>query len=436
MQLKMSANLNSVLIRGASGSFFIKIVGTGVLFGTQIALARMLGVENYGIYIYVLAWVNILALFSKLGLDTSALRYVPRYHSQQEWGLLKGFLKYSGSLYFVFSVLVAIVVAMIAWQYHGGSANELVLAFLISCLLLPVIVHMQMISAYLQSFKRVILAQAPDLIVRPLILIIGVFLFYKFNKSFVDASTGILFNFLASTVTVILLSKFLRNVIPEQLGANNKKYKIKEWNKVSLTFLLLSGFELVLLQIDIIMLGYFINTKEAGLYAAASKLVRLVSFGLVAINTIAAPMISQLYNSEEKSSLQSIMTLAAICGLLYSVPAGIVIIYFGNKLLGLFGTMFVSGYTALIILTVGRLADSLTGLVGYLMTMTDHHSAAMKIQGATVIVNITMNLILIPIYGMNGAAIATAFSMISWNCMSLIYVKTKLKINPTVLSIY
>ena len=68
--------------------------------------------------------------------------------------------------------------------------------------------------------------------------------------------------------------------------------------------------------------------------------------------------------------------------------------------------------------------------------MTDHHLAAMKIQGATVVLNITMNMILIPICGMKGAAIATAISMITWNVISLIYVKTKLKINPTVLPIW
>lgn len=433
---KKSDSLGSVLIKGASGSFFVKVVGTGVLYGTQIALARMLGVESYGNYIYVLAWINILALISKFGLDTSALRYVPRYHSQQEWGLLKGFFKYSGNIHLVVSVVIAIAVAIITRLCQSENANELVQAFLISCLLLPIIVHMQMQGSYLQAFKHVILAQAPELIVRPIILIMGVFLLYKSNSGVVDAPSAILFNFLASTVTIILLAIFFRGVIPEQLGGNPEKYKIKEWNKISFTFLMLSGFELVLLQTDIIMLGYYINTKEAGLYAAAAKIVKLVSFGLVAINTIAAPMISQLYISHEKNSLQRIMTLAAVGGLLYSVPAGLLMIVWGDKLLGLFGPMFITGYTALVILTVGRLADSLTGLVGYLMTMTDHHSVAMKIQGATVVLNITMNMILIPIYGMKGAAIATAFSMITWNFMSLIYVKTKLQINPTVVSIW
>jgi O-antigen/teichoic acid export membrane protein len=430
-----SNSLGSVLIKGASGSFFVKVVGAGVLFGAQIALARMLGVESYGKYIYALTWINMLALISKFGLDTSALRYVPRYHSQQEWGLLHGFFKYSNNIHLVVSIVIAIAAAMFIRSYRGRANNELAKTFIISCLLLPMIVHMHMRGAYLQSFKRVVLAQAPELIVRPIILIVGVFLIYKLTSDTVDAPLATLFNLLASTITILLLVIFSRSVIPEKPDDYPIKYNIREWNRVSFTFLLLSGFELVLLQTDIVMIGYYIDTTEAGLYAAASRLVKLVSFSLVAINTIAAPMISQYYIFGKRSELQRIMTLAAIGGLMYSLPACLVMIIWGDKLLGLFGPMFVSGYIALVILTVGRLVDSLTGLVGYLMTMTDHHAAATKIQGTTVVLNIAMNMILIPTYGMEGAAIATAFSMITWNIISLIYVKTKLRLNPTILSV-
>lgn len=431
--MNKNESLNLLLIKGTGKTFFIKVVGTGILFGSQIALTRMLGVEGYGNYVYVLAWINILAIIGKFGFDTSSLRYIPEYNSQEKWGLLNGFFKYSNTLHIIVSVVVAAFAAILIWMMSDDPLSQLSKTALYGCLLLPIIVHMQIRGAYLQAFKHMVLSQGPEFIIQPIILITIIFSIFKLNGNIVNAPQAIWSNLISITITIIVLYLFCRSVIPKHLKVYKPEYKIPDWNKLSLTFLLLSGFQLLLLQTDIIMLGHYVNTKEAGLYAAASKLVKLVTFGLFAINTMAVPIVSQCYALKQKTELQGIITLAVKGGLLFSLPASLVMVIFGGKLLRLYGAAFAVGYIPLLILVGGRVIDSMTGLVGYLMMMTNHHKAAIKIYGATVVLNIMMNMLLIPSYGMKGAAAATTLSMVTWNFISVIYVRRKLGINPTLI---
>ena len=434
LSINKKDNLSLLLVKGTGKSFFVKVIGTGILFGSQIALTRMLGVEGYGNYVYVLAWINILAIIGKFGFDTSCLRYLPQYNSQEKWGLLKGFFRYSDTLHISVSVFIAVIAAVFIWIISDVPLSQLSKTALYGCLLLPMIVHMQIRCAYLQAFKHMVLSQSPEFIIQPVVLITTIFLIFKLNGNIVNAPQAIWSNLISTTITIIVLYLFCKSVIPKCLKVCESEYRISEWNKLGLTFLLLSGFQLLLMQTDIIMLGSYVSTKEAGLYAAAAKLVKLVTFGLFAINTVAVPIISQCYALKQKTELQGIITLAAKGGLLYALPVSLMMVVFGGKLLSLYGAAFMVGYIPLLILVGGRVIDSMTGLVGYLMMMTNHHKAAIKIFGSTVVLNIILNMLLIPGYGMKGAAIATTLSMITWNFISVIYVRRKLGINPTLIS--
>ena len=80
----------AILARGAGGAFIADALGRVFAFGLQLLLARLMGVEQYGIFAYVLAWLNILVLVAKLGLDTMLVRFVPIYKIEHRWSLLYG----------------------------------------------------------------------------------------------------------------------------------------------------------------------------------------------------------------------------------------------------------------------------------------------------------------------------------------------------------
>jgi O-antigen/teichoic acid export membrane protein len=80
------------------------------------------------------------------------------------------------------------------------------------------------------------------------------------------------------------------------------------------------------------------------------------------------------------------------------------------------------------ILLVGRLINIVSGSVGYLMNMTGYQKEYNYIMIISAVINIVLNYFLIPIYGIEGAAMASAISMVLWNIASVVFVKIKMKI--------
>lgn len=425
------------LLRGAGGSFLVRAAGAGLLFGSQIAISRMLGKAGFGTYVYALAWVNMLTAVCLFGLDVSALRFIPRYVSAGAWGLVRGFLAFSGLLQGLMSVSVALVlcgVVLLAWA-SGGWSGALTVTALVGCGLLPLLVQARMQGAILQAFKRVVLSQWPEQILRPIILVACLFALYLVNRSAVGAPWAMTFNVVATVAALGLLTLFRRRTVPREFLAAPRESVAGQWTRVSWAFFVLAGCEIGRLQIGVVLVGDFVSKGDAGVYAAANALVRVVSLGLIALNTIAAPMISQFYAERRFPQLQKTLTLCAWGGLGYCVLSGGVLLVCGHWILGLFGPEFGAGSACLIILTAGRVVDSVAGLVGYTMLMTDHHVAATRIQLASLVVHVGLTAALIGPFGIEGAAAAGAISMALLNGISVVYVYRKLRINTSAIPV-
>ena len=97
----------AVLVRGAGSSFLVKGLGMGLAFVVQLVAARLLGLENYGNYAYVLAWMTMVSILGRVGFETATLRFVSEYVEKQEWGKLLGFLRFSKRVVLIASVGVA-----------------------------------------------------------------------------------------------------------------------------------------------------------------------------------------------------------------------------------------------------------------------------------------------------------------------------------------
>jgi len=428
--------IGAVLARGASAAFVVKVLGAGLAFASQVFLARIMGVESFGVYIYVISWITILSMLGRMGLDSSALRFVPSYTAHEEWGLLGGFFRRSRQMFLSASILLALIMASVIFLLRANFSDELVFTFMVGCLLLPVSVALQAHGAFLQGFKKIVQAQAPLLVVRPLLLIVGVFCVFMIFGQAVNPYTAMFADLLATLGAFILVYFYFITNQPENIRSTINVYRTDEWLKVSIPLLLVSGFGILLGQTDIVMLGMIKGATESGLYAAASKTSGLVAFGLMAVNAIAAPMISQLYSQGRMDELQRMVKLAAIAIMTFSLPASFVMVVWGEWILGLFGQSFTVSYYPLVILIVGQLVNSLAGSVGFLMTMTGHHKEAAYVFGASALLNIVLNAVLIPPYGLLGAAFATAITMSLWNIVLIVYVMRKLNINPTILALW
>ena len=149
---------------------------------------------------------------------------------------------------------------------------------------------------------------------------------------------------------------------------------------------------------------------------------------MTSIQSIAAPLITELYADKKYKELQKLVSVSSTAMFLLALPIAILLISTGNRILILFGLDFTQASLSLSILTLGQLINAFTGVGGYMMTMTGYQNQAAWIIGISALLNISLNWLLIPIWSIEGAAIATTTTTILWNTVFALFVWKLLKI--------
>jgi O-antigen/teichoic acid export membrane protein len=188
--------------------------------------------------------------------------------------------------------------------------------------------------------------------------------------------------------------------------------------------------EFFLGQLDKVLIGFYINAREVGIYAVASALVAFVPIALQSVNQIFSPTIADLYSRGDRELLGRLFQTLTKWVLLFTFPLATVLIVFAKPVVAMFGSDYVEGWPVLAIGVLGQLINCGTGSVGYLLLMSGNQARLVKIQGIVTVFMILINIILIPRWGIKGAAIGAAFATVSTNVLSLREVRSALGITP------
>lgn len=415
--------------------FAVKVAGAALAFVLQVFLARLMSLEEFGSYVYVLAWINFLVLFAKLGMDSAALRFVPGYVVAGDGARLKGYFLFGTSLTLLVGAVIGLIGIAVATQLP--SATRIGMATLVlGAVLLPVNALYQFLGGLLQGLKRVVTSQWPQQVGRPLAIILLVSILALGQWFELTVATVVAANLSVAVLIGLYLARSVWQSAPDSVSASDGIcFEPRTWLALAIPLLTIGGFNLLLSQADIMMLGVMKGAAESGLYTAASRTAGLISFVLVAVNSVVAPLIAQYHASGQLAMLQRTLSLAAFG--IFSVSAVLVllVIAFGNLILMLFGDAFVASLSALRVLALANLVNASMGSVGYLMTMTGHHRQAMWILATVALGNILLNAALIPPYGALGASLATGVMMVLWNLMMYFYTRRHIGLDPSFLSI-
>jgi len=429
------SKISSILIRGASWSLITVTLGIGFFFGAHVLLARLAGPKSYGNYLYALTVVNFIALLCKLGLDTASIRFIPSYIVRSEWGLLSGFLRRIKQISLLNSMSCAALTAIVIFFISNHIEGELANTFVMACMVIPVTVMLQIYASNLRALKNIVLSEIPQQIIRPMVLVFITILVFAVIGLAPQAPTIIIIECTSIVIALFVSIYFLRKSLPLPVLGVQPKYETKIWIKTAVPLSLMDSSLIIMKQSDIVMVGFILGTTQAGIYGVTTRVAMLLGFGLQSVNKIAAPIFSELYTQGKMKKLQRMVSLAACWSLVISILAGIILIAFGKFILGLFGTTFVEGYVALLILLIGHTINAFAGSSGILMAMTGHQKKAAQILIVGVISNILLNIVLIPTMGITGAAVSTSFATALWNIVMLVYVRKKLEIDSTVISL-
>lgn len=433
MDFKLQAKIKHALRDGDVREIFhgsvltlvAKIVAVLLGFLLSIIISRFYGAEAMGVFALMNTFFAIAMVLGLMGMNVSVLRFIPSYTATHSKAAAYTVYKKSALLVMVSSLIVTAG----AWAVSGTIAREVldkpgmaelfffgtffILFKAVTLLNVSVVRALKALRAY-NAFQI-----ATPLVSIGILLLLGLAAYDIANPVYMLFLSGVIM-FAASTVVVIKLFGSSRT---EVSSASDLAYATLL--KTSLPMLLTSVTSVILTQTDIVMIGIYLSTEDVGVYAVSIKLALLVSFVLGAINTIVAPRFAELHARGEHERLEHVVSASSkmIFFSVLPIVAGLIIL--GKPLLSLFGMHFTVGYGVLVILAIGQLFNAIAGSVGYLMNMSGHEKAYNLIMIASVVVNIALNILLIPQYGITGAAIASAVSMVVGNAAAVWYVKSR-----------
>ncbi len=198
--------------------------------------------------------------------------------------------------------------------------------------------------------------------------------------------------------------------------------------QISFPMLLGNSIFLILNWTDIIVLSILRSEADVGIYNTTLKISALIGLGLMGISSIAMPKFAQL--KDELVLLRKFTKQISFLASIFGIPLFLVIVFGAYSLLSLFGPEFVVGKSALLILAFGSLFKVLSGLSIDLLSMTGNEKTAKNILALSVVINITLNFLFIPIWGISGAALATALTTVFWNGTAAWFVYRKYHFLP------
>lgn len=408
--------------------------GAVLVFASDVLLARVLGVDEYGIFATVLAWIQVLAVVSLMGSNHLLLRYVPSYLATENWKSLRGVLRFSTRSSLVISLAIISVVSALLMLLSNAFELSVRVAFIIGISALPFYAFAAQRQAILRGLHRVAPALFPEHIVRPFLLLL-MLLVAGSQYIPVTAPMALGMNCLAIGSASMLGWYWQRKAMPMGMAGLLPAYSQNEWLRVAVPLFLIAGMQILITRLDIIMLGGVIGREQAGIYAAASRISDVVVFALASANSIVAPMIAGMYAKNDMQGLQKVMTSLAKGIFIFTIPLVVFVGIMGTTILGIFGPAYQAAYVPLIILVIGQMINALSGPVGFLMGMTGHQQQSLYIFSGATMLNIVLNLMLIPSHGMLGAALATGITTVLWNVAMLTFVRRRLGIDSTVLAL-
>lgn len=219
----------------------------------------------------------------------------------------------------------------------------------------------------------------------------------------------------AVSIAFIFSLVMLRRVRPSPVAIAPARSRARAWLRLAVPLGLLNTIAIVLIQIDIILLGLLRNSTQVGLYSTSARVASFVGIAEFAVNAAYLPMVARLFATGHVNRLRRDAPLVTLGAVALSAVLALPLIVFAPQILGLFGASFENGAFVLRVLCVAFLASAVAGQNGALLTMTKHVRPVILGSCWALATNVVLNLILIPLQGARGAAIAWLLSVIVWN---------------------
>lgn len=410
-----------------AGTIFTMLVG----YVVKVYVARVLGAANLGIYALGMTLVSLTQLVGCLGLQGAAPRYIAIYNATGRFDELRGFLTKSIAVVLGLNLVFSIVLYRAGgWfartVYHAPDLSRYIPVFAVLTVLGALqVFYSQVLAGFKDVAKRTVIT---NFIGSPLVSILTVILL-----ALGTGMWGYLFAQIVNSVVVLALLVLVAwKLTPPaaRFSAAPLPRFDPEIKNFAAAALGMGALDFLVSQADKILLGFYLNPTLVGIYVIASTLSAFIPLILQSVNQIFTPVIADLHVQGRIQVLGRLFQTLTKWVVGLTLPLAIVIIVFAVPLLRIFGPAFEAGWPVLIIGAVGQLVNCGVGSVGYLLLMSGNQRRLIRVQFVMAIVSVIVNITLIPLLGIVGAAIAAAGVNVGGNLWNLSEVHKALRIWP------
>ncbi len=401
--------------RGGQTAIFYGLVGQVIRVVMQIMLGRVLGVQVFGLYTLGRSVLEVLSRIGLIGLHNGVVHFLSIFQGEGDHAQVRGTILTALALVIGSSGMIGIGLWLAADWAAIALFNKPDLAHVLQgfAIALPIYSVLLLLTACARGFRHIGYYSGMTHMVHPLMICIFVAAGFAIGLR-ID---GVLWGFGLSTALAcgLMLAGILRlfpALLSLQQGFQFASSRILP-HSAKVLFKDLSSR--LLLHLDRLMLGAFSVASDVGIYGVSAFIGGRIDFFLRMFSSIFAPMISDLYNQGKHGEMTRLFQTVTKWTLLLTLPVLFMFVFLGQALLELFGKEFQAGWPTLMVLSLGGLVSVSVGPAGFMLIMTGRPGLELLNSWISGLVNIALNLWLIPRYGALGAASATATTIAALN---------------------
>jgi O-antigen/teichoic acid export membrane protein len=379
------------------------------------------GPVQLGFYVLGVTIVQIANILSQFGMDNGVVRYVAHYEAEGDVRRVRGIILQALLVTFALSVALSVLMffgaGFLAEIFNQPFMETIFMAFSVS---VPFFTLMSMALWATQGFQTVKYTTYVQYVLRPLLNLVLIVGFYLFDILILGAVAAYI---LSMAFGAVLSLYYLRRLFPPLLDREVKpKFESRALFKASVPMITANLTQQVYSWLALLVLGAFASLGSVATFDVAFRTAALSTLMLFAFGGIFSPMISSLYRRGLLQDLAYLYKDVSYWAFTGALVFFLVTALLAQDIMTVFGPKFVSGWPVIVIIGAAQLFNTSVGPTGRVLAMTGHQRIIMYTTLGSAVAAAALDWLLIPAFGVFGAAAATAAAVVLANAVTLLFV--------------
>ena len=414
-------NYTKLAVKGVTTVFILTMLAAFLGYIVRVLLAKYLSMEEFGLFYAVFSFLGLWGIFKNLGFDKALIKFIPELQHEEKNDLIKSSIIYVSIVQLItntiFIVLIYLLSNYLSVHFFRSTQASIVLKLMAIAFFIDGFVFILKFS--FQGFQKMMLFAGIEVIRMSLIIAI-VFIGLVLNYGILSPVIAYIF---APVILLLVFTPILTKIVFPEFSKSKfilNKILFKKLSKYSF-FVMTTGMgSMIFGYTDSTVLTYFTSLKDVALYNIAFPTANLLIYFPRAINGILVPLTAELWAKKKYALLKAGMESLFKYSIIIIVPLAFMMSSFTDLLINtFFGKDYILASNAMRILIPGFIFGTLNGICMYFFSGIGKPEINSKILFIAATFNFITNLILIPIFGILGAALTTALSYVIMVVMSL-----------------